>query len=307
MADFEFAPKYNYFSTVVTDYENEVGEIEGIYRDPRGIIYHPHLRQDIPLGTLNVEDYRRPDWLFDKVLYIEKEGLFSILKEEEWPERHDCALMTSKGQGTRAAKDLIDHLAKTGQPCKFFIIHDADAAGTMIYQCLQEETRARGARTVKIINLGLEPEEGREMGLAVEEVSYEKRQAVADYVPHADREWLQANRIELDAMSSPEFVEWLDAKFEPYAKLVPPVSVMRRRLASDVKELLREEITAEILEEAGINRLVEEAFEKRMVEIEARVESLAGDVAKALADDESRPWTGPIGDVAREIVDESAS
>jgi hypothetical protein len=174
MEYFGYAPEYAYFAQVITEYENEYGDIPGMIRDPRGVIYHPHTHQEIPLGTLFVERYERPEWLFNKVLYIEKEGLFSILKHERWPENHDCALMTSKGQGTRAAKDLIDFLGNTKEACEFFIIHDSDAAGTMIYQCLQEETAARGARNVKIINLGLEPREGRDMALDVEQVTYKK-------------------------------------------------------------------------------------------------------------------------------------
>jgi hypothetical protein len=145
------ALEYDWFCKVVTKYENTVEEIRGIVRDPRGVIYHPHKGMEIPLGTLAVEEYARPDWLFNKVLFIEKEGFFPMLKDVKWPERHDCALLTSKGQGTRAAKDLIDYLGSTGEPCEFFLIHDADAAGTMIHQCLQEETAARGARNVKIL------------------------------------------------------------------------------------------------------------------------------------------------------------
>ncbi len=40
----------------------------------------------------------------------------------------------------------------------------------MIYQTLQEATKARGARKIKIINLGLEPWEAIDMGLEVETV-----------------------------------------------------------------------------------------------------------------------------------------
>ena len=65
----------NNFADIIADYENEHGEIEGMYREPRGSIYHPHSGEVIPLGTLNVEDYERPAWLFHKVVYIEKEGL----------------------------------------------------------------------------------------------------------------------------------------------------------------------------------------------------------------------------------------
>ena len=54
---------------------------------------------------------------------------------------------------------------------------------TMIYQTFQEATKARGARKIEIINLGLEPWEAIEMGLEVEDVERgDKRKPVADYV-----------------------------------------------------------------------------------------------------------------------------
>jgi hypothetical protein len=297
-----FAPEYNWFCKVITAYENDFGEIKGMLRDSRGSIIHPHTGEEIELGTLEVEDYERPPWLFNKVVFIEKEGFNEILKDERWPERHDSAIMTSKGQGTRAAKDLIDKLAATGEPCLFFVIHDADAAGTMIVQCLQEATAARGARNVKIINLGLEPAEGRAMGLAVEDVPYETRQAVADYVPDADKEWLQHHRIELNAMTTPQFLAWLDEKYKPYAKLVPPASVLRERLDEDVKEMLRADITAEILEQAGIDGLVDEAFERLKPELERHAKRLEMAVEDAFDEDRSRRWTEPVKAVARKVA-----
>ena len=64
-----------------------------------------------------------------------------------------------------------------------FCVHDADAYGTMIYQTFQEETKARGARKIKIVNLGLEPWEAIAMGLEVEDVEEgDRRKPVADYV-----------------------------------------------------------------------------------------------------------------------------
>ena len=62
------------FKNIITDYENEHGEIPGMYREPRGSIYHPHLKETISLGTLMVEEYERPIWTFNKLVYIEKEG-----------------------------------------------------------------------------------------------------------------------------------------------------------------------------------------------------------------------------------------
>src|SRR5882757_6467396 len=95
--------------------------------------------------------------------------------------------MSSKGFSTRAARDLIDKLVEHDEPVEVFCVHDADASGTMIFQTLQEETKARGARKIRIINLGLEPWEAIEMGLEVETLEETKRQkAVADYVRERD-------------------------------------------------------------------------------------------------------------------------
>ena len=179
--------KIGNFTSIITDYEAENGEIPLMYREPRGSITHPHSGETITLGTLMVETYERPVWSFNKLLYIEKEGSQEALKQDGWMERHDCAVMSSKGFSTRAARDLIDKLAEHDEPIKVFCAHDADASGTMIYQTLQEETRARGARKIEIINIGLEPWEAVAMGLEVETVEEGKsRKPVADYVKQHD-------------------------------------------------------------------------------------------------------------------------
>ena len=141
---------------------------------------------------------------FNKILYVEKGGFFPILKHEGWAERHDCLLLTSQGYATRAAKDLIDLLGESDEEILFFCIHDADGYGTKIYEALQEETKARPARKVEIINLGLEPEEALEMGLEVETFKAKKGGVpVATYVPEQWKEWLQSRRVELNAMTTP--------------------------------------------------------------------------------------------------------
>ena len=248
------------FKSILTDYENENGEIEGMYREPRGSIYHPHRRQEIPLGTLTVEDYARPIWTFNKIIYIEKEGFSEALKDSGWPERHDCALMSSKGYTTRAARDLIDKLAEHDEPCTVSCVHDADAYGTMIYQTFQAATRARGARKVRIVNLGLEPWEALDDGLEIEDVDKgEKRKAVAEYVLNRKdgdkwEEWLQTHRVELNAMTTPEFIEWLDRKMEAQGdgKLIPPPEVLATELEERLEAVAREATTERILREAKL-------------------------------------------------------
>jgi DNA topoisomerase VI subunit B len=269
--------KYSYFKALLTDIECERGEIPGLLREPRGSIYHPHLRQTIPLSTETVAAYHRPFWTFNKIAYIEKAGTQKNLIETGWPEEFDCAIANTGGYTTRAVKDLFDLLATSSEPVTVFCIHDADAAGTMIYHTLQNETKARGARKVEIVNLGLEPWEGVSMGLEVEEVEgAERNRPVAPYVTEHDggawrswlaargceswSDWLQSYRIELNAMPPADRIAWVTGKVEkhPPRKVIPPAPLLHAKritaasaaIADELQKRARiEERTTEILQQ----------------------------------------------------------
>jgi hypothetical protein len=299
---------YDYFCDVITDHENKIGQdIPKMYRDNRGTLYHPHTGEEIPLGTLNVEGYQRPAWTFNKILYCEKEGFFPILKDVGWPEWNDCALMTSKGFASRAARDVIDMLGDTDEEIRFYCIHDADAYGTMIMQALQDATKARPARRVKVINLGLEPQEALDMGLQPEPVERKKDKIapVAEYAKEWAK-WLQTNRIELNAMTTPQLLAWLDGKFaDQVGKVVPPTEVLIDRLEEETDAELRRQITADVLREARVDERVAEALERHRPIIEARSRTIRRDVARELEDDRSQPWGRPVERMAGEIAAET--
>lgn len=301
-------PEYDTITRILTDYENEFGDIAGMYRDDRGTLYHPHLREDIALGTLGVEAYRRPEWTFNKILYIEKEGFFGILKAEQWPERHDCALLTSKGQATRAAKDLLDLLGETDEELTFFCVHDADAYGTLIYQALQDGTRTRPGRKVEIVNLGLDPWEGIGMGLQVEAVTSEKRRhPVGAYIPPKWETWLQTQRIELNAMPTDVFLDWLDRKMNEHGdgKLIPPDGVRRETLAENVQTALRDKLTARILEREQLDAQVETALAGVMANgFDAQAGALGGLLRDRLQHHPALSWRAPLVELAQEIADQ---
>jgi hypothetical protein len=265
------------FKAIITDYEDKHGEISGRYREPRGSIYHPHRRETIPLGTLTVETYERPIWTFNKLVYIEKEGFSESLKETDWGERHDCALISSKGFTTRAARDLVDKLAEHDEPVTVYCATDADNFGGMIFQTFQQATKARGARKINIVHLGLQPWEAVAAGLEVEEVEKgDQTKPVADYIKAADasgehgkapggmswEKWLQTHRVELNAMTTPEFIDWLDAKMAKHGvgKLVPPQEVITDELEQRLDKKVRAAVTERILREAGYETQVAEAL-----------------------------------------------
>lgn len=262
--------RYPNFSQIITEFESEHGEIGGMLRDPRGTLYTPHECEEIPLGTKAVENYERTPWTFNKLLYIEKEGFFEILKTARWPERNDCALLTSKGYSTRAVRELIDSLAEHDEPITVFCVHDADSAGSMIFETLQEETAARPRRLIEIVNLGLEPWEAVEMGLDVERFdASDRRRPVARYVEqHEDHttdwtDWLQTRRVELNAMTTPQFIAWLDQKLAAYdGKIIPPADIIARRLRRRTEEMVEAAIKDAVLRDANIPARVTAALSK---------------------------------------------
>ncbi len=298
-----------WFADIISEYENEHGPIPRMYREARGSIYHPHRKETLTLSDLMVAQYKRPPWTFNKFLHIEKEGFTEALKEEKWFERHDCAPASTKGYTTRAIKDLVDKLVEHDEPSEVFTVHDADAYGGMIYQTFQEATKARrDARKIKIINLGLEPWEAIEMGLEVETVKRGKnRKPVADYIRNRrDRsptgetweEWLQTHRIELNAMTTPQFIAWLDQKMAAHGsgKLIPPPDVLEAELSKRIESKVRAAHTERILREAGLDSQVAATIAAIK---QPNAGTLARDTKKLFKQELSREWRDHIEAVAK--------
>jgi hypothetical protein len=173
---------------------------------------------------------------------------------------------------------------------------------------LQEETKARGARKVRIVNLGLESWEAVTAGLEVEDVEEtDKRKAGAEYVLDHDRdeyweEWLQSHRIELKAMTTPQFIEWLDAKDEEHdavVKLVPPNDVLNAELENNLEDRVRRIVADRILREAGLDRQVVEALARIS---RPNVASLANGIRKMYQASPENEWRNYIGTTANKLT-----
>lgn len=301
---------YNHFASIITAYEQDLGhDVPKMYRDARGTLYHPHTGETIPLGTLNVERYKRPEWTFNKVLYCEKEGFFPLLLDEQWAEKHDCALLSSKGFASRAARDVIDLLGDDDRELLFFAIHDADGPGTKILEALQEATKARPARRVTIVDLGLNPWEGVAMHLETENVERKSgRVPVARYVRDYDgdskdwEEWLQTKRIELNAMSSPAFLRWLDRKMAEHdqGKVIPPDEILGEKLKEAASKEVRDRMVARILEEQDVNAQVDAAIEKVPA---MALTKLREKIEEQLTIKPEELWSSPLGRIAAKLAD----
>lgn len=302
--------EYGYFcNDIITNYETENGDIPLMYRDERGTLYHPHLKQDISVGTVAVENYDRPKWTFNKVLYIEKEGFFNVLKERKIPEKYDMALLTSKGYASRAVKDLLDTMGEESEEeITFFCIHDADAAGTKIFDTLQNETKARPGRKVKIINLGLDPEEAVAMGLEMEDAEKtKKKKAVADYIELKWQTWLQSKRVELNAMSTPQFIDWLEQKIQMYdkGKVIPPEAVIKDELDANIKQQISTIIKDKILEENNFQEQVNKSFLEIRGTYADSISNVRNDVRDGLKQAPTKAWIDIVDSISKDVINQN--
>lgn len=306
MTELNLQPDYNYFCSIVTTVEDETGaDLPGILRDDRGVFIHPFDGQEIPLGTAAVENYRLPEYQFSKVLYIEKRGLFQLLKDEQIPQRYDLALMSTAGFANRAARDLIDLIGEAGEPVQFFCIHDADASGTLIYDKLVNETKARGARSVEVIDLGLHPREAVAMGLQVETFKSKGRRAVgADYLDF--EYWFQSNRVELDAMPPDVFIRWICGKLDDYhaGKLIPPADYLQDHVENELRDKLREHVEQRLREELKFSDLVEERFKAELPDLLDQLarRDLVEETSDLLADAPAQHWPDAAGAIVADLL-----
>ena len=100
---------YGYFSqSLLTEYQEMHGPIAGLWSDARGHLLEPHTGNSVALGTREVAAYTFPEYTFDKILYVEKEGELSKLKAAKLAERYDMAICSGKGQPTEAVRTLFE-------------------------------------------------------------------------------------------------------------------------------------------------------------------------------------------------------
>jgi hypothetical protein len=279
---------YNYFSqTLLTEYQEMRAPIEGLYYDPRGRLHEPHTGKTVDLGTREVEGYEFPEYLFDKILYVEKEGEWPKIQAARIAERYDMAVVTGKGYATEAARTIFER-AESGD-YQLFVFHDADIDGYNICRTLRQQTRRMPGYNVEVIDLGLTIAAAEEMSLDAE--PFERKQSIPidlvitldgrerDYFRH------QKLRYELNAITPvSRRMEYIEEKLVENGvrpKMIPPEEELQKR-ASEMyhkrhKEwidetlagLLDDEIKEELADELaggfdlqGARRYIEEGFEE---------------------------------------------
>jgi hypothetical protein len=297
--------EYGYFqSDVLVQYQRDFEPLPLLYRDPRGELHEPHTGNSVRLGTREVEVYVTPNWTYDKVLYVEKEGLGPVLLDADLSERYDMAIITGTGYAVTAAKTLLSYL--TG---RFFVLHDADPAGYNIARTLGGSTWRMPDHSLDVADLGLTVAEAKARGLQTEEFSPRKEipKALIPRLTDEEKDWFcRPNpkiRVELNAFTGPDLVAYIEGKLAEHdatAKLVPPQDVIDRSA-----ELTHEHRVREALEDALADLIDRDALTVELADA-TRVESPSADDVRTYVEREANRglwWSGAVARLLLEVPD----
>lgn len=244
---------FKYFTPdLVTQYEDRFGTLKGLIYERRGHFRQPRSDYYMELDTENVSDYLIPDYEYDKILYVEKEGFNRIFKSKQLGERYDMAIMSMEGFATRAAKQLLQNARS--KDITIVVVHDADLAGYDIERTVREETRTTKGIRINVIDFGLHLREALDMGLPSEDVTLKKRPSseVWNKCTQEEKDFFLTTkytgyrtlyggkRIELDAMSTGQLINWIEGKLKEHGlakKVLPPADVVGNNLSDELARL----------------------------------------------------------------------
>jgi hypothetical protein len=236
-----------------------------ITASPRGTLTIPNTGYDtrIPCGTVAVEEHLGEaaarvktfagldlfpvEWpslaegqRYQAVLYIEKEGFDPQLREARLAERFDLAIVSCKGQSVVAARMFADHVCRAGGGVPLLAAHDLDKYGFEIAQRLttisdhmleNDLVKYEFKNAIDVVDLGLRLGDVEAYGLKSEKCRFKGHFPPDSIATPEEQEFLRSGRrVELNAFTAPQFIEWLESKLSEHlpGRLIPDDDVLGR-------------------------------------------------------------------------------
>jgi hypothetical protein len=301
--------------------------------DARGHLVEPHTGRVVPLGTLDVRDYLGdagrgldlsgpkidttipallptcgPEHRYSAILFIEKEGFMPLFAAAQLAERHDIAIMSTKGMSVTASRLLVDTLCgRHGIP--LLVLRDFDKSGFSIIGTLQRDTRRYAfVNAINVTDLGLRLPDVRRWGLESEDVTYGKTDpsfnlrengATEDeiaFLCDAERSsyWnFVGRRVELNAFPSGDMIMWIEDGLKRHGvkKVVPDTETLeaafRRAAAGRIVAGRMREVVEQARAEAAKLKLPR---------------SLGRQIKARLKEEPALPWDQAVSDLAARFV-----
>jgi hypothetical protein len=305
-----------------------------ITASPRGTLTIPNTGSGllrIPCGTVAIEEHLRKasriigpfddlekigvkvQWpslaegqRYQAVLYIEKEGFDPQLREAGIANRFDISIISCKGQSVVAARMYADHVCRVAGGVPLFTAHDMDKSGFEIAQRLttvsdyardNDLVKYEFQNEINVTDIGLRLTDVQHYGLKSETCRFKGYFPDDTIATPEEQAFLRSNqRVELNAFTAPQFIEWLDGKLTQHLgkkRFVPADDVLtdayRRALAV-----------------AQINKAIEEARDEAIEEArQANIPKALRRQLKARMKDSPRAWDQVLYEMAAEASEDA--
>lgn len=261
---------YSYFSqTLLPTYLAENDVVWNIVYDDRGHLTEPHTGKVVGMGTLAVRKYvegRKPFEITDAtlreahvetfgevgnhgaLLYIEKQGFDSLINVSQLRERFDIAIASCKGMSVTAARDLVSTICRKNNGIPLFTMHDFDKSGFSIASTLggRDTKPYQFDHKINFTDIGLRMEDVDELDLWSKAERAAKDKSTAETraenmrlngATEKEIEFLLTQRIELNAMTSSQFIAFIERKLTHHGvtKVVPVLKLLKETYRAIVR------------------------------------------------------------------------
>ena len=239
---------FKYFSqTVLPEFRRTRHELPMIDYKARGWLFLPHSEKQFQIGDKELRELVLPEDEFNKILFIEKNGVWKTLRQTggiDLAKRMDMAILAGEGYSTVAIRKLLAKQNAAGTQA--LVWHDADASGYDIARTLSEETKRMPDHRLDVFDIGLHLGDALSMGLQKEGFTRkkaipaavlerltpkEKELFVGERITRgADKEEWRSYRVEINAIPVLERVDYLERRFKKIEGLQGKVIPSKDRL-----------------------------------------------------------------------------
>jgi hypothetical protein len=136
-------------------------------------------------------------------------------------QRYDIAIMSTKGMSVTAARELVEKICRS---LPLLVLHDFDSAGIIIKDTLENDTRRYSYTSApNVIDLGLHYDDIRGLTPESYDSSISDERLARAGLGKAAIDFLRHQRVELNAMTSRQIVDFVEAKLKQHGigKVIP--------------------------------------------------------------------------------------
>lgn len=242
----------------------------------------------------------------NKLLLVPDPEMESLLIANGLLSRYDMALLCNEDGFNVSFEAVLEHLNRLDLP--LVLLHHATPDSCLLAERLRKRLNDAGLAKIQLLDLGLTPAQGRELGLDAEPgAGGGDAAALAHSLEPDEVAFLTDLRLEMSlfALSVQKLTGWLDQRFAEIglpAKLIPAAGHLRSAGLTNMKRILSDWVISRFHQINQVNFLVDQV----MVELapDLNPDHLPAKLDEALKTDPLQSWTTSWADlVGRQCQD----